>query len=170
LKSQVFTGLNAFKEILEYEGQRFLMDEVYDIKASGFDRMKIDRTIIEVDSHEGFLLALVSYSFNGKTGVVITSFNGTNFQKTNYQFVNIHLSHEEFTDLNNSFLSLRENKIEKNEHLLKKFNNRLILDVNVSESGFGYYILWVDTYNRHSFTPKKWEKAFNRYNKFVKKS
>lgn len=168
LNAQVFSGFDAFKKIFEYEGQRFLMDEIYQIKSTGFDRMKIDRTIVEEDEHEGFLFTLTSYSYNGQMGVVITSFNATNFQKTNFQFVNIHLSHGEFIDLYNEFISLGKVKCVKGEHILKRFNERLLLDANISEKGFVYYTLWVDNYSRHSFTPKKWETAFRRYKKFTK--
>ena len=32
VNAQVFKGFSAFKELIEYEGQRYLMEEIYDVK------------------------------------------------------------------------------------------------------------------------------------------
>ena len=166
LNAQVFSGIAAFKNIIEYEGQRFLMDEVYKITSTDFDKMKISKTITETDYTEGFMFVLTSYTFNGKSGVVITSFNSTNFQNSQLRFTNIHLTHLEYSDLVNAFESLAKNDTKADEHLLNRFNDRLILDVN-NEAGSVYYTLWVDNYSRHTFMTTKWDRAFNLYNKFI---
>ena len=164
--AQTFQGLTAFKELIEYEGQRFLMDEVYDITKVDFDKLKIDKTIKEVDSDEGFMFVLASYVFNEKKGIVITSFSSRNFQNTKHNFVNVHLTDAEYRSLYNTFKELEKNQPNYDEHILRKFNERLISDAN-NEAGIIYFTLWVDTYNRHTFTPSKWDRAFKRYKKFT---
>ena len=64
LNAQVFRGVSAFKELIEYEGQRFLMEDVYTIQSDGFDSLRIERTIQEIDSDEGFKFVLTSMSFD----------------------------------------------------------------------------------------------------------
>ena len=168
LNAQVFQGFKAFKELIEYEGQRYLMDDIYEITSITFDQLKVDKRIKEVDSDEGFMFVLTSYVFNGKSGVVITSFNSTNFQNTKHQFTNVHLTDEEHTEVYNIFISLKENKPATDVHILKKYNERLIIDVN-NQGGVLSYTLWVDTHSRHTFTQSKWDRAFKRYEKFVGK-
>ena len=167
LNAQVFSGLGSFKNIIEYEGQRYLMEEVYKITSTDFDRLTISKTITETDYTEGFMFVLTSYIYNGKSGVVLTSFNSMNFQNSKLGFVNIHLSNEEYIDLYNSFNTLSENKLNIDDHLLRRFNDRLIIDAN-NDNGILYYTLWVDS-NRHTFLTTKWNKAFNLYNKYIEK-
>lgn len=165
LSAQVFTGLTAFKQIIEYEGQRFLMADVYQITSTSFDRLKIEKTITETDASEGFMFVLTSYTFNNKSGVVITSFNSTNFERTKQNFTNVHLTDQEYTELYNLSIDLTKNLKKSDDHLLKKYKDRLIVDVN-SFGGYPYCTLWVDNYNRHTFAIDKWEKAYKRYTKF----
>jgi len=165
VNAQVFEGFKAFRTLIEYEGQRYLMEDIYKITPTDFDLMTVERTIKEVDDDEGFMFVLTSYIMNGKSGVVITSFNATNFQKSEHLFTNVHLTHEEYETLYNIFISLNENSPKYNEHKLRKFNERLIADVH--NSGIVYFTLWVDTQNRHTFTQSKWDKAYSRYLKFI---
>lgn len=166
IKAQVFTGFSAFKELIEYEGQRYLMENIYQIKSEDYDRLKIDKTIKEVDSDEGFMFVLTSYTFNGESGVVITSFNSTNFANTQHQFVNVHLTNDQYQDLYNTFNELANNNPKPDEHILRKYNDRLIVDVNRG-ADFTYFTLWVDYHSRHTFTTSKWDRAYKRHNKFL---
>lgn len=165
LNAQVFKGFNSFKKIIEYEGQRYLMEDIFQITSVNFDKLKIDKTIEEIDDDEGFMLVVTSYVFNDKRGVVITSFNSTSFSNNQYQFVNVHLTDEEFEKLNITFKDLLKIKPKINEHKLRKFNTRLIVDVSTQFEG--YYTLWVDYHNRHTFKTLKWEKMYKRYKKFT---
>jgi len=166
LNAQVFRGLSAFKELIEFEGQRYLMDEIYDVKSEDFDKLKIDKTIKEIDNDEGFMFVLTSYKFNDKRGVVITSLNSKSFFNERYGFTNVHLTHNEYLDLYENFIELEENDINNDDHILRKFNERLIIDVNKSE-GIVYFTLWVDNQNRHTFSRAKWDRALKRYKKYV---
>lgn len=166
IEAQVFTGFSAFKELIEYEGQRYLMENIYQISSEGSDKLKIEKTIKEVDSKEGFMLVLTSYTFNGKSGVVITSFNSTSFSNTQHQFVNVHLTNTQYEELYNSFKKLEKYNPAYDEHILNKYNDRLIVDVN-NDLGIVYFTLWVDNYSRHTFTPMKWDRAFKRHQKFT---
>lgn len=165
-KAQTFKGFSAFKELIEYEGQRYLMENIYQITPDDFDILKIDKTIKEVDSDEGFMFVLTSYKFNDKSGVVITSFNSTNFSDTRHLFTNIHLTNDQYIALYNTFIELEKSNPKSNEHILRKYNDRLIVDIN-SEAGIVYFTLWVDTYSRHTFSTTKWDKAFKRHKKFL---
>lgn len=166
LNAQVFKGFSAFKELIEYEGQRYLMEEIYDIKSEDFDKLKIDKIIKEIDNDEGFMFVLCSYKFNDKTGTVITSLNSKSFFNDRFEFTNVHLTHKEYLNLYKTFKKLEENDINNEEHILRKFNDRLIVDVNTSE-GSVYFTLWVDVQNRHTFSRDKWDRALKRYNKFI---
>jgi hypothetical protein len=166
IKAQVFTGFTAFKKLIEYEGQRYLMESIYQIKSEDFDKLKIDKTIKEIDANEGFMFVLTSYTFNGKSGVVITSFNSTSFLNTQHQFTNVHLTNDQYMDLYNTFKELEKTNPQYDEHILRKYNDRLIVDVN-NKAGIIYFTLWVDYHNRHTFTTAKWDRAFKRYKKFI---
>jgi len=72
---QVFKGLTSFKDAIEWEGQRFLMDEIYNISSESIDTLRIEKILRDVDSNDGFMIVVTSYTFNQKTGVVLTSFN-----------------------------------------------------------------------------------------------
>ena len=167
LKAQVFTGLTAFSKLIEYEGQRYLMEDIYEITSNDFDKLKIDKTIKEVDNDEGFMFVLTSYVFNGKSGVVITSFNSVNFSNTQRQFTNVHLTDKQYRELYNTFITFEKIKRDSYEHILKKFSSRLIVDIYFTNQL--NYTLWVDYYSRHTFTKAKWDRAFDRYEKFTKK-
>lgn len=164
--AQVFAGFGAFERIIEFEGQRYLMEEIYDIKTTEYDNLKIEKIIHKINKDEGFMFVLTSYVFNKKSGVVITSFNSTNFGNTNYEFINVHLTHNEYESLYNAFLELEKTKPKINEHSLRSFGDDLIIDV-YNEWGANLFSLWVDNYSRHTFTQSKWEKAFTRHNKFI---
>ena len=166
LNAQVFQGFKAFKEMIEYKGQRYLMEDIYQITYTDFDKLKIDKTIKEVDNDEGFMFVLTSYVFNGESGVVITAFNATNFQKTTHLFTNLHLNDRKYTEVYNAFLELEKNKLRADEHILRRFNERLTIDV-CNDNGFYNFVLWVDYHSRHTFTTSKWDRAFKRYQKFI---
>ena len=164
--AQVFAGFGAFEKLIEFEGQRYLMEEIYEIKSTDYDKLKLEKTIQEIDRDEGFMFVLTSYVFNQKSGVVITSFNSTNFGNTSYQFVNVHLTYNEYVLLHNAFLELEKNKLNSNEHVLRSFNDELIIDVH-NEYNYILFSLWVNNNNRHTLTKSKWEKAFKRFNNFI---
>ncbi len=168
LNAQVFTGYTAFQKLIEYEGQRYLMKNIYQITANNIDKLQINKTITEIDSKEGFMFVLISYIFNDKKGIVITSFNSTNFSNTNHQFVNVHLTNNEYEKLYNMFKTLNTSSPAISEHILKKYNDRLILDVN-NQGDFVFYTLWVDYHSRHTFTVSKWDRAYKKHQKFITK-
>lgn len=166
LHAQVFSGFDAFAKIIEFEGQRFLMDEVYKVTTTNIEHLFIDKTFTEIDRAEGFMFVLTSYIYNDKRGAVFTAFNSISFQNDKHLFTNIHVTNQELIELNELIEKIVSNKIQPNEHLLKVFNERLIVDINKTES-FTYIILWVDIHSRHTFTEGEWYKAFKRYQKFV---
>lgn len=166
LNAQVFSQFDAFKELIEYEGQRFLMDDILHLTETEIDELRIEKTIKEVDSKEGFMFVLTSYVFNGKSGVIITSFNSTSFQNDRYSFRNVHLLHKDFETLHNTFFELKSQNPKYNEHYLRRFNDRLIVDVTF-ENASTQFILWVDDLSRHTFSVSKWERAFRKYEKFI---
>ncbi len=164
--AQTFSGITYFKKAIEWEGQRFLMDKIYEISTTEIDKLKIRKILKETDQAEGFMFVLTLYSFNEKNGVIITSYNTTISKNLTHQFVNVHLTQEEFVDLSNKILSLSEMLDNKHEHLLKKFNTRLIIDVSKG-GGDPKVSIWIDNYSRHTFTIPKWFEGYNTFVKFV---
>ncbi len=170
--AQTFTGFGgsgfgAFKQLIEFESQRFLMSEVFQISSGQFDQLIIEKTIQEIDETEGFMFVMTCYRFNGKNGVVLTAFNSKNLSNTTYGFRNVHLTQEEFVALSTVIDGGLELKQAKDKiHHLKKFSDRLTVDLNVIDVGV-YVTLWVDGISRHTFTDEKWERAKKRFQSFV---
>lgn len=175
--SQTFSGFNAWRKLIEFEGQRYLMSEVYNISKDSSSTLQIEKTIQEYDQNEGFMFVLTSYVFNGKTGVVITAFNSISLDNSHARFVNIHLSSAQFSSLNSQIEILKSNSSsggpmgqkKKEERVLKRFNDRIIIDVLNQGDGFYKYSIWIDTYSRHTFGDAKWEKAFKKHKRFISK-
>ena len=161
------SGFGAFKQLIEFESQRFLMTEVYQVSASQFDQLVVEKTIQEIDETEGFMFVMTCYRFNGNTGVVLTAFNSRNLVNTAYGFRNVHLTSEQFQSLNALVaqgMTLQQAK-EKIHHL-KKFDDRLTVDLNVIDVGV-YVTLWVDGISRHTFSDEKWARANKRFVQFA---
>ena len=57
--------------MIEFEGQRYLMNDIYKITSTDYDKLRIDKTIVDIDEQEGFMFVLTSYQFNEKSGIVI---------------------------------------------------------------------------------------------------
>lgn len=163
--SQVFTGLDAIKKLSEFEGQRYLMNEILEISSHNFDTLLISKSITETDSDEGFILTIINYIFKGKKGVVISSASKTSILLNEFEFRNIHFTEEEFISLNQKIRSVEEKGSEKNSHYLLKFNNRLTVDIAKNRKSY-YCILWIDNSNRHSFTNFEWQYVYNNFISF----
>lgn len=161
-------GFSTYSKLSEFEAQRFLMNEVYEISTTQIDRLRIDFTYKEIDP-EGFIFRLTSYEFNGKIGVVITTMNTyDNLSDNIYQFRNIHLSKEQFEELNKKFNFLNANIVDKNIRLIQRINDRFIIEITRTPSGISYYyILWIDDKNRHTFKKEDWADIFMKFQKFV---
>ena len=155
--------------MIEFEGQRYLMDDVYTISEDRISELTIEKTIKETDQNGGFLFVLTSYSFNGETGVVITSaverLDVANTPK-NY-FKNIHYTTEEFNQLNTLVQQLLYQAVKYNTSYLQRFDEHIIVDV-LKYSEEAYEIsLWIDLDRRHMFTKSKWIEAVKRHKKFT---
>jgi hypothetical protein len=164
VNAQVFSGIDAFKRIIEYEGQRYLMEEVFQVKADGVDQLIIDKTIQETDYNEGFMFVLSSYKFNEKKGAIFTSFNSTNFQQTQKNFRNVNLTDEEVKKLNILLQKLSKSFGGYDRHALSKFNEEIIVDVESTYNG-KMLTLWIYG-NRHTFSESKWDRAMKRHEVF----
>ena len=164
---QVFKGITSFKEAIEWEGQRYLMDEIYNISSESIDTLRIEKILRDVDSNTGFMIVVTSYTFNQKTGVVLTSFNSISFDNSKQIFRNVHLDSDEFNQLNKTILLLRSKSPYGDKHLISRFNNRIILDVKQPADRIYEYIIWIDNYCRHSFTESNWERAMKKHEKFI---
>ena len=160
--AQKFTGINALNQYILYEGQRFLMNEVYEIDTNSYDKLKIQLTISDTEIGEGFMFVLTSYKFNNNSGVVITSFNST---VSGMDFENVHLSNQEFENLNNQIRKLSKIRKSFGEHHLKNFNDNILIDISFEE--YVYYQLWINGKNRHTFTSTKWDKAIKKHSRFL---
>jgi hypothetical protein len=165
--AQTFSGFNAFKKLIEFEGQRFLMDEVYEVTSTDFDLLRIERTINEFDDNEGFMIVFASYVFNGKSGVVISAFSSRNLVNSSYSFTNIHLTTEEYIALYDLVSVMKKWPKKSNEQVLRRFNNRITLSLEETINGDAQIVLWIDNTSRHSFLDSKWDRAYRRHMKFI---
>jgi hypothetical protein len=167
--SQSFSqNFSSYAKTSEFEAQRFLMDEVYEISSTQIDTLRIDFTHKEIDP-EGFIFRLTSYEFNGNLGLVITTMNTYDVLADNiYKFKNIHLTREEFEQLNRKFISLEVNHTDKKTNLLQRFNERFIFEVAGNpSSGTISYNLWIENKNRHNFRKEDWATIYKRFQDFV---
>jgi hypothetical protein len=173
VNAQNFSGFNAWKTLIEYEGQRFLMYNVFNINEENSAKLKLTKSIQEIDDDEGFMIVFTSYQYGDNSGVVITAFNSQNHVNSNFGFININLNQSELMSLNQAILNQVEDVIVNDVHHLLKFNDRITVDVhctNQSQStGEKYYdiILWIDGHTRHSFTPAKWNRALKKHQSFL---
>lgn len=170
--AQTFTGaggsgFGAFKQLIEFESQRFLMTEVYHVSDSRFDQLVVEKTIQEIDETEGFMFVMTCYRFNGNTGVVLTAFNSKNLSNTAYGFRNVHLTSDAFQRLSALVAEgLKFDQSKKKVHHLKKYDERLTVDLSIIDVGV-YVTLWVDGISRHTFSDEKWERANKRFMAFI---
>lgn len=167
VQAQVSTEVIPFEDLIEYEGQRYLMDEIYTISSNQIDELKTVQILNEVDLDDGFMFVMTSYLFNDNSGVVLTSFNGANYFKKEQYFRNIHLSSDEFNLLTKIYAELAEKKPRTGEHYLKAFNEQIIADVSYEVSDL-IFILWIDKQNRNPVEQYKWERAYRKHRKFLK--
>jgi hypothetical protein len=163
--SQTF---NSYERRSEFEAQRFLMNEIYEISSTHVDILRIDFTYSEVDP-EGFIIRLTSYEFNGEFGVVITTMNSyDNLSDHIYNFKNINLTKKEFEDLNRKFTLLEMNNADENTNLIQRFDERFIFEVTRQPTqGAVFYNLWIGNENRHNFKKEDWVKTYRKFQKFV---
>jgi hypothetical protein len=173
MNAQNFTGFNSWKNLIEYEGQRFLMFDIFDLNAEDVDRLKLTKSIQEIDSDEGFMIVFTSYKFNANSGLVITAFNSQNHVNSDFGFVNINLSQGEVMGLHQEILRRAQDIGLEDVHDIIKFNDRITIDIHcVMESqsyGEKYYdiILWIDGHTRHNFTKAKWDRAMKKHQSFL---
>ncbi len=165
LSAQVFSGWKSFETLIEYEGQRFLMDNVYEVSSTNADTLIVEKLIKEVDSDEGFMFVLMAYKYNDNYGVVITTFSAQNFEKSIHKYRNVHLSYLQLSELNSKFEELAK-QISQTHVQLYRFNESMILETG--DEGFGpYYRLWTHSESRHTFSDNKWQKAMGQFEKFM---
>ena len=169
LARPVFSQFNSlYEKLFEFEAQRYLMSEIYEVNSSKVDELRIDHIYSENDGE--FILRLTAYDFDGKQGVILTSLNSYDVVGDLYRFRNIHLTREEIEDLNSRLNFMGINQRKKDVNLLQRFNERLIFEVAASSvSGLINYNLWIDNLTKHSFTKDTWDKSFQRLQEFFQK-
>lgn len=169
LFGQSFKGYSAFKKLIEFESQRFLMEEKLQISSSNFEELRIDKRIEEIDDMEGFMFVLTCYRFKETCGVVLTAFNSQNLSSTTYGFRNVHLAREEFIRLHDIIVGgLGINHDKGGMQYVRRFNDRIIVDIYSNATGT-FVTLWIDGLSRHTFTEEKWGRAHKRFQSFLEK-
>ncbi len=171
---QSWEGFNALEEMIEFEGQSFLMDEILEISNTQEDKFNITKIWRHRDQSEGFELVISSYRFNDDSGVVLTSFaekvHYLRGSEINY-FINIHLSSLELSQLNELVAILLSNSINynKDDQLLRKFNERLTIEVSSVQSNWNDPIVsvWIDNKRRHTLTKTQWQVMFSKHERYL---
>jgi len=148
---------------LEFHAQRYLMNEIYEISSTGIDNLRLEHIYSEDDNE--FILRLSAYEFNGAKGIVINTLNLYDIAR--YKATTIHLTKEEFEDLNKRFSFLELNQTNKDENLIQRFNENLIFEVAYFETVEQvYYNLWIDNTTRHSFMKEVWSDTYLKFTEF----
>lgn len=172
VSAQQFSGFRPFKKLVEFESQRFLLSEVYEVPSESWSELKVEKIIEDYDMDYGFMFVLAFYTFQDKSGVVISSFRETvlapNMNSIS-KLVNVHLSEEEVVKMSSMLGDAQNalNKIEPNEKtVVRRFNDRLILEMENTLDDFDpTVIIWIDNSHRHSFSFSKWNRALRKYAK-----
>jgi len=172
---------STIKKYAEWQAQRFLFDKLYKVSDNEVERVSIDKTIQDIDYGDGFGFIMTSYVYKEKSGAVFTSYNSMpSNQKTEYfdnaynKFTNIHLTEEEVFRFFNIILELRDNAkkmdLTNDDHLLKKFNDRIVIDIAVKDDGGLNGQFWIDNYSRHDMYFTKVKLTIDKYERFLKKN
>jgi hypothetical protein len=164
VNAQAFSRIDASIRVIEYESQRYLMEEVFPVKSDGVDQLKIDKSIQEIEYNAGLMFLLSSYKFNEKKGAIFTSFNSTNFRQNQKGFHNVNLDDDEVKKLNILLQELSKSSVGYDTHVLSKFNEEIIVDVQNTYNGI-MFTLWIYG-SKHTINEGRWELAMKRYDAF----
>lgn len=154
------------KGMLEYEGQRYLMEEVYDISTEEFEWLRIEKLVVETDNFSGgFLFAITAYKYKGNKGVVLTSFTP---QSSNTSiFFNIHLTQEEFNSILDDFESGSKLKGYEIDHFVKRINEQIVIEIGMGIESEPIYIFWINGIGRHKFGKIGFARMKKKYHDFM---
>ena len=173
--AQEFSGFRPFKRLIEFESQRYLLDEVHEVRSDKFHELKLEKIIQDYDDEYGFMFVLASYTFDEFSGVVISSFRpvlvGSNMNSID-KLVNIHLNDNdlvEITNLYNQASNAKNLNTSEGISLVRRFNNRVMVEVEFIGEGYQpNLILWIDNHHRHSISSTKWFRAIKKHAKKTK--
>ncbi|MGB0430093.1 MAG: hypothetical protein ACPGLV_06430 [Bacteroidia bacterium] len=163
--------LLQFKKLIEYESQRYLMEDVFEVSNTNFDKLRLEKLITDYDGADGgFLFVLSAYEYNGQHGVVITSFIPT---LSNTKFFNTHLPDSQFQEVLALMKSGHQTRENKGIHLIRRINSSLVIEVNKGQYDDYYnsspkdeFVFWIFGTARHNLSLNKFEKMVKEYEAF----
>lgn len=167
--AQRFTGFQAAKRASEYEAQRFLMQDVFDVSDVNNTELQLEQCAEFKDDDHSFIFVMTAYQWNGEIGVVITSLvvKG-NWDKSDvWQFKNVKLTESEYNSLNIIFAELTSLGQKTDGHQLRRLKQGLVAEFSKDWLGEDI-ILWVDD-NRHAFSVDNWNAFYKRFAQFKQK-
>ena len=163
ISGQQFSGFRWAKRASEYEAQRFLMHDVYEVSSAEITELDIKQCGEYLNENEGFIFVLTAFRWKEQTGVVMTSLVmknwGTNGE--GFEFVNVMLTEKEYNNLNRTFAELAATKTRDNGHQILRFDNGFIAEY-VNDINGKDVRLWIGE-NRHSFTIEGWNGFYKRF-------
>ena len=170
-EAQQFSGLRPFKKLVEFESQRFLLNNVYQVSHDRFNELKIEKIVEDYDMEYGFMFVIAFYTFESNSGMIISSFRETLIAPAMNEvtkLVNLHLSEEEIVKISSMFAEAQnmysENKLD-DKSLVRQFNDRLMLEFIFRDGYDPEIIFWIDNHHRHPVSATKWNTALRKYSK-----
>lgn len=171
LKAQSFSGLRPFKKLVEFESQRHLLNNVYQVSHDRFNELKIEKIVEDYDMEYGFMFVIAFYTFDSNSGMIISSFRETLVAPTMNEvskLANLHLSEDEIVEISSLF-GKAQNELSANNSddkaLVIQFNDRLMFEFVHREGYDPEIIFWIDNHHRHSVSATKWNRALRKYSK-----
>lgn len=165
---------STMKSFIKLEGQRFLINNVYNLKSDKIDSLYLYHGIKDIDNYAdyGFYLAIKFYSFNDKIGAVLTSFRRTSTNSEGY--LNIHLDQNEIDSLLEKSkviykMTNYDHKKANNmfKHHMVKFNDKIYLDYVRIDFDNQQLNLWLSNGNFHVLNNWRWDQIRYGYEKFI---
>jgi hypothetical protein len=112
----------------------------------------------------GFLFAISAYKYQGKEGVVITSF--TPYSANDYTFYNVHLSKEGFDSILKDFEMGENLKSYEGDHFVKRINKSVVIEIEMGIDSEPVYVFWINGVGRHKFGKIGFSRMKKKYNDF----
>ena len=167
--AQRFTGFKAAQRAAEYEAQRYLMREVFELTEQSDIELNLGECADFVDDDNSFIFRMTAFRWNEELGVVITSMVVKNDWNDSdlWLFKNVSLSESEYNRLNRFTAELTQKVDRLNSHQIRKFNERIIVESNKDDFGEAEIVLWIDD-NRHAFPIENWNAIYKRFAIFSK--
>ena len=161
--SNLEDNYTAYKQVIEYEAQRYLIEEVLKVSNEEKVKMKIIEISRNIDTYSGNMFRMIAYSFEGKKGIVATAFNVLKFDKDrNIQFVSTNITPQEVEQINTFYSSIDAKSMDKNDFHIYNLNDEIVINIYKSYSNKKVE-LWLSELNKAEMSYRNWEQIYKEF-------